>query len=98
VAVAACGLDGASAPSLAPLLPALDAPTRFSAQEEPPPTALVHTRRPDGFRDGADVQAHRDRRRDDAVDNAARDHAGVTNAEADSWNQGRLNRFQDADE
>ena len=98
VAVATCGLDGDSAPSLAPLLPALDAPTRFSAQEEPPPAALVHTRRPDGVRDGADMQAHRERRRDGAVDNAARDLAGVTDAGADSWNQGRLNRIPDADE
>jgi len=32
------------------------------------------------------MQAHRDRRRDGAVDNAACDLSGVTNAEADSWN------------
>ena len=98
VAVAPCCLNGDSAPSLAPLLPALDAPTRFYAQEEPPPAALVHTRRPDGVRDGADMQLHRGRRRDGAIDNAARDLAGVTDAGADSWNQGRLNRIPDADE
>jgi len=98
VAAPACGLDGDSAPSLAPLLPALDAPTRVSAQEEPPPSSLVHIRRPNGFRHGADMQAHRERRRDGAVDNAARDLAGVPNAGADSLNQVRLKRILDADE